>query len=201
MMERANWIKSNDNKIRTNWAIKSLNYTVIAGIQGTLTALAVSCRLPPAAGSVNYSCTTNTHRGHHVNVVLSAVQECDYVAGRSCNTQSGIIDAGHRRHCAGSRGCSLQDEGSEVENQCEEMVEHVLEIEGGGKIQPKQKQTGTKVVWQCLNFVGEMLKGLGALEATNEFLSQFQHAIWPHGSLCNVTGKHNRVSEKDDLHK
>lgn len=91
----------------------------------------LSCRLPSAAGSVNDSCTANTHRGRHVNVVLPAVQECEYVVGGSCYTQSGISDVGHRRRCAGSRGRSLQDEGGEVENQREEMVEHILETEGG----------------------------------------------------------------------
>lgn len=103
---------------------------------------------------MNYSYTAKTHRGRRVNVVLPAVQECEYVAGRSCYTQSGTSDVGHRRRCAGSRGRSLQEEGGEVENQCKEMVEHVLETEGGGKIQSKQKQTGTKVVWQYQNFVG-----------------------------------------------
>lgn len=107
----------------------------------------------PTLNDMNYSYTAKTHRGSRVNVELPAVQECEYVAGRSCYTQIGVIEVGHRRRCAGSRGRSLQDEGGEVENQCKEMVEHVLETEGGGNIQSKQKQTGTKVVWQYENFV------------------------------------------------
>lgn len=86
------------------------------------------------------------------------VQECEDVASGSRYTQSRISAVDERCHSAGSRGCGLQHERRKVEKQCEEVVEHILEIEGG-KIQSVQKDGGQggKVIGEinqemCLSF-------------------------------------------------
>lgn len=78
---------------------------------------------------MNYSCTANTHCGRHVDAVLPVVQECEYVASGSCHTQSRISAVDDRRRSACNRSGGFQDERSKVEKQCEEVVEHILEIE------------------------------------------------------------------------
>lgn len=71
----------------------------------------------------------STHRGCHINTVLPAIQDCEYVASRVGNTHDSFsavrqwldVGASVRR-----RSRRLQHEGGEVEKHGYEMVNHIL---------------------------------------------------------------------------
>lgn len=71
----------------------------------------------------------DTHRGSHINTVLLVIQDCEYVAprvGYTHDTLSAVrqwLDVGSSISCC---SCCLQHEGSNVEKQSYEMVNHIL---------------------------------------------------------------------------
>lgn len=68
-----------------------------------------------------------THRGCHINAVLSVSQYCEYVATRVGDTQDRVRAILTDTSASVCRcGCSLQHKGSKVEKHSYEMVKHIL---------------------------------------------------------------------------